>query len=156
MRYLYNLIFVLGQNSTGFTLEGLFSIWTGYNAYHRAAEYSEDTYDMIAKVPLSSGRSAVAEALCDEWIQTTRHQIPDMFWRSERDGTLRDVKAWKAIRQFSDNCVRRRQYEAYLRQKRGISDSEPISLPRKVPEYSDSYKSEISRKVAEKLVKDRK
>jgi len=112
---------------------------------------------MISKIPLSSGRSAVAEALCDEWIDTTCNQIPDKFWQNFREGTLRDERAWKAIRQFSENCVRRKQYEAYLRQRRGVSDSkEPISLPRKVPEYSDTYKSEISKKEAEKLVTDRK
>lgn len=146
----------LYRKSTGVIVEGLFSAWAGYSAYHRAAEHSEDTYEMIVKVPLSSGRSAVAEALCDEWIQTTRHEIPDMFWRNYQDGTLQKGRAWKAVRQFSDNCVRRRQYEAYLRQKRGIPASEPISLPRKVPEYSDSYKNEISRREAEALVTDRK
>lgn len=134
-------------------MEGSFSVLTGYSAYHRAAEQSEDTYEMIAKVPLCAGRSAVAEALCDEWVDTTRNQIPDRFWQNLRDGTLKDERAWKAIRQFSDNCVRRRQYEAYLRQRRGASDSkEPASLPRKVPEYSDG----ISSIEAKNLVTDRK
>lgn len=106
---------------------------------------------MIAKVPLCAGRSAVAEALCDEWIDTTRN-IPNLFWQNLRDGTLKDEKSWKAICQFSDNCLRRRQYEAYLRQRRGISDSkEPIALPRNVPPYND----EISRREAKQLVLDR-
>jgi hypothetical protein len=70
-----------------------------------------------------------------------------------KTGALKDEKSWKAIRQFSDNCVRRRQYEAYLRQRRGIPYSnEPIPLPGKVPQYND----EISSREAKKLVTDRK
>lgn len=143
--------------ATGLVVEGSFSIFIGYGAYHRAAEYSQDTYEMISKVPLCSGRSAVSESLCDDWIDITKRLVPPLFWQNVRDGTVRDERAWKAIQSFSDNCVRRRQYEAYLRQRRGISDpNKPISLPRKVPEYNEFYKKQISKAEAEKLVVDKR
>ena len=141
-------------------MEGSFSVWAGYCAYHRAADQSEDTYELIAKVPLCAGRSTVAEGLCDEWIDITRNRIPGTFWQNFQEGTLRDERAWKAIQRFSDNCVRRRQYEAYLRQRAGtLNKKEPIALPRKVPEYNDASMNRLDRifrKEAEKLVTDRK
>jgi hypothetical protein len=146
---------------TGLVVEGSFSVWTGYCAYHRAAEQSKDVYEMIAKVPLCAGRSAVAEAVCDEWVDTTRERIPQLFWQNLQEaGTLRDERAWKAIRQFSDNCIRRRHYEAYLRQKSGktLDPKVPIPLPRKVPDYnSDAFvNNKFSKTEAETLVADRK
>lgn len=148
------------RKATGLLVEGSFSVWAGYCAFHRAADLGGDTYELIAKVPLCAGRSAVAEGLCDEWINITNEQIPDTFWLNVRDGILKDERAWNAIRSFSNNCVRRRQYEAYMRQRDGTLDrTNPIVLPRKVPEYNDAntkHMDQISRKEAEKIVTDRK
>lgn len=153
----YSLSRIECIHATGLVVEGSFSVFTGYSAFQRTAEQSEDTYEMISKVPLCSGRSAVAEGLCDDWIEITRNQIPDLFWQNLQDETLRDVRAWKAIHQFCDNCTRRRHYEAYIRQRRGITDPNvPIVLPRNVPECNEAYKKQISRVEAEKLVSDRK
>jgi hypothetical protein len=138
-------------------VEGSFSFWAGYRSYHLAAEQLEDTYELIAQVPLCAGRSAVAERLCKDWIDITNTQIPLAFWQNVGQGNLRDERAWNAIRQFSENCVRRQRYEEYLRKKTDISNpNEPIVLPRKVPEYSDAYTKVLLREEAQKLVADRR
>jgi hypothetical protein len=137
-------------------VEGSFSFWAGYRAYHLVAEQSEDTYQLIAQVPLCAGRSAVAERLCNDWIDITNKQVPLAFWQNVGKGNLRDERAWYAIRQFSENCVRRQLYEAHLRQKSGVSNEiEPIVLPRKVPEYSGAYTKGLTSKEAQELVTDR-
>lgn len=139
----------------GLLVEGTFSFWAGYRAYHLAAEQSEDTYELIAQVPLCAGRSAVAERLCSDWIDITNKQIPLAFWKNLGQGNLRDERAWEAIRQFSENCVRRQRYEAHLREKAGISNqNEPIVLPRKV--HRHVYANELTSEEAQKLVTDRK
>ena len=138
-------------------MEGSFSFWAGYQAYHWAVEQSEDTYELLAQIPLCAGRSTVSERLCDDWIDITNKQIPSAFWKHLDQIGQRDERAWSAIRQFSENCVRRQRYEALLREKAGISNrNEPIVLPRRVPEYNDVYANELTRKEAQKLVTDRK
>lgn len=144
------------RRSTAILVEGAFSIWAGNRAYQLAAQKSEDIYELIAKVPLCAGRSVISEKLCSEFIDITNNQIPQAFWQNLNEGNLRDEREWKAIRQFSTNCVRRQRYEAHLRTTEGIShQDEPISLPRDVTEFEFVYVNELSSTEAQKLVTDR-
>ena len=93
---------------------------------------------MIAEVPLTAGRSAIAEDLCDEWVDITLNKIHPAFWENlDGEGKLPDERTWKAIRYFAANCVRRKLYEDELRRATGAatppSSAEPVSLPQPVP-----------------------
>jgi hypothetical protein len=118
----------------GFTLpalfvEGLFSLWVGFRSYDYASHHrSEASWDAVAEIPLCQGRSRISEALCPEWIRTTRTQIPEPFWKAYQDGKLRDQRTWTAIRNFSANCERRLAVEHRIRQERGIALDSPVVL----------------------------
>lgn len=145
------------RRSTAILVEGAFSIWAGNRAYHLAVRQSEDTYDLIAKVPLCAGRSLISEKMCSEFMDITNNQIPQAFWQNLNKGNLRDEQEWKAIRQFSINCARRQRYEAHIRKTEGITNHDKsISLPRDVTEFEFEYGyvDELSSTEAQKLVTD--
>mmetsp|Transcript_27742 Transcript_27742/g.61096 ORF Transcript_27742/g.61096 Transcript_27742/m.61096 type:complete len:267 (+) Transcript_27742:168-968(+) len=95
------------QKSFANIVEGMFSLWVGYRCYDHASEGSKDSIDAIAELPLCKGRSRVAEALCPEWIEITKEQIPDSFWKALAENKLREERTWAAIQTFSSNCERR-------------------------------------------------
>ena len=95
---------------------------------------------MVAEIPLCKGRSRISEALCPEWIHITTNQIPADFWKVLEDGDgLRDEQTWRAIQQFSRNCIKRQAFEDYIRKKNGVSDLEHISLPERVPDELEDW-----------------
>lgn len=139
----------------GLLVESLFAVWVGSRGYHIASSYTEGTYEMVSQIPLCPGRSSVSEALCDEWIDITRTQVPSTFWQNlDAEKGLQDIRTWRAIQAFAENCVKRKTYESVLRSERGImDDNEPVVLPSKVPD--DVLSFSISKEEARGLSTDR-
>jgi hypothetical protein len=122
------------QFYAAFFVEGMFSLWVGFRSYDYASHYrSEASWQAVADLPLCQGRSRISEALCPEWIQTTKTLIPEPFWNALEDGKLRDERTWTAIRNFSVNCERRLSMEAKLRNEQSIPPGVPLVLPERVP-----------------------
>jgi hypothetical protein len=76
----------------------------------------------------------MAEALCPEWIDITKNQVPASFWNVYENGALRDDNTWTAIRQFSLNCERRAAFEDKVRQDCNMSTNEPVLLSERIPD----------------------
>mmetsp|Transcript_5141 Transcript_5141/g.11517 ORF Transcript_5141/g.11517 Transcript_5141/m.11517 type:complete len:158 (-) Transcript_5141:267-740(-) len=146
--------------SPGVLIEGSFSWWAGWRAYGLASQHREGTYDIIAQVPLVSGRSRIAEGLCEDWMDITEHKIPAAFWKNldQDEIKLREEKTWRAIRRFGENCARRRAHERMLRQEIGsvYDDSTPISLPHPVPDVVSSSSQLLPSEQAQHLVTDQR
>jgi hypothetical protein len=118
---------------SAFFVEGIFSLWVGFRSYDYASHNrSEASWDAVADLPLCRGRSRVAEALCPEWIQTTKTMIPEPFWKALENGKLRDERTWTVIRNFSVNCERRLSLEGKLRREHSIPPGFPVILPKRV------------------------
>jgi len=150
-------------------VEGGFSFWVGNRAFHYSSKNSDGAYETLAKIPLCSGNSVIADNLCQEWVQITTQQIPRTFWKNlQTKNGLRDERAWQAIVNFSNNCVKRSAFERQMRiqattttttittavaqppQSANDDDaSHNISLPVEVPE--DVVLSDLE---AQKLVQD--
>jgi hypothetical protein len=142
-------------------VEGSFSLWVGSRAYdYQSKHYSEGGYETLAKIPLCSGKSVIADKVCQEWVEITANQVPKMFWKNldpnnpiyKEKGPLSEERAWHAIIQFSNNCVKRRAYERELSKGRNDKvddDDTTISLPTDVPENVVLTKED-----AQKLVED--
>jgi hypothetical protein len=118
----------------GVLAEGAFALWAGTRTYDAVSELSDDTYDLIAEVPLVAGRSIIAESLCTEWIDISHKKIPRTFWENVDAGTLKSQPTWRAIQKLCDSCVKREFYEKQIRKELQIPDNEPVSLPRRVPD----------------------
>ena len=144
--------------------EASFGMWVGWAGYKRVAGAQEGSYEMIAKIPLIEGRSEFSDGLCMEWMHIANTHIPPAFWRnldSTRSNTtaelelsdpkpkLKDPKSFRAIKQFADNCAKRKEFEMHLRKERGLNDTTPISIP------SPGVPTELSRSEAELFVRDK-
>jgi hypothetical protein len=139
-------------------VEGTFSLWVGYRAYNYFSHRSQDSYEVIASIPLCKGRSRISDALCDDWVDITKNQIPSKYWKNlEIEPGLRDKRTWIAILHFAQNCVKRDIYEAHKRRETGVIDEgRHIPLPDQVPSDVESFVSlPLSKQYAEEFVRDR-
>lgn len=148
------------QAAFRWTVEGCFSFWLGRRAYHYQSKRSNGAYEKIVKIPLCSGKSVLADGLCDEWVDITTNQVPKAFWKNlQQKDNLTDEQAWTAIVKFSNNCIKRRAYERLQRQEVNwptggeedseASDAQIVSLPTNVP-----LDVELTESEAAKLVDD--
>ncbi len=138
----YSLFFI--SNHTANVVEGMFSLWVGYRCYDffshsrplatfpEKVEQSVDSVDAIAAIPLCSGRSKIAEAVCPEWIDITKQQIPAAYWKALDDGRLRDERIWKAIQTFSNNCELRLTAEGRIRRELSLPRNQAVELPARI------------------------
>lgn len=136
-------------------MEGGFSFWVANRGYHyHSKNNSNGAYETLAKIPLCCGRSVIAESVCEEWVDITTKQIPRMFWKNlEIKDELHDEWAWRAILNFSNNCVKRGAYQRQLKAAKSVSpidDMTHVSLATEVP--NDIV---LSQSEAENLVQDR-
>lgn len=143
--YAYQQVFRL-------VVEGSFSVWVATRAYQYQSRNSNGAYETFAQLPLSSGRSIVSEAICDEWINITTQKIPKAFWKNLviKDG-LRDERSWRAILAFSVNCQKRARLEKKLKVAKGSAEEEkqpPITM------LSKDHDEDISFAEAKRLVED--
>ncbi|CAB9525093.1 expressed unknown protein [Seminavis robusta] len=150
------------QRAFAWLVEGGFSLWVGSRAYdYQSKHYSEDAYQTLAKVPLCSGQSIISNRVCDEWVDITTRQIPKDFWKNvdsnsaiyKEMGRIREERAWRAIVQFSNNCVKRRAYERALGAKSTVTGNggttEAIDLPTDVPRDIVLSKADAERVVSD-------
>jgi len=140
---------IIGK-ATALFVESFFGIWVGTKAYEHSSRLSEGSYELISQIPLTAGRSALSDKLCEPWIDISQRQVPPAFWKNvDNENLLKDKRAWQAIRTFSENCIKRNKYESIVRETRGITNSkEPVVLPTKVPSNI------LSLEEAENLVRD--
>ncbi len=145
------------QKAFQLIFEASFGMCVGWAGYKRVAGAQEGSYEMIANIPLVEGRSEVSDGLCMEWMHIANTHIPPAFWRnldSTRSDTdpkpkLKDPKSFMAIKQFADNCAKRKEFEMHLRRERGLNETTPISIP------SPGVPTELSRSEAELFVRDK-
>uniref|UniRef100_A0A7S2UMQ2 Uncharacterized protein n=1 Tax=Attheya septentrionalis TaxID=420275 RepID=A0A7S2UMQ2_9STRA len=136
------------RTATGLLFEGLFGVWVGHRGYQVAVNQTKGTYEEIAKIPLCEGRSNVAEGMCEEWMQLANTKVPRNFWQIVENEDVSDARTWKAIRQFADNCQKRKIYGTKLIKEQGLNPSEHVAIPSPgVPEL-------MSPETASKLVSD--
>ena len=127
-----------------YLVEGTFSIWVGYRCYDYTSHRSKDSMSAIAELPLCSGRSRVADALCPDWNQITNTQIPSSFWQALEDGKIPDERTWFAIQSFSTNCERRLAVEKSIRSRDlSIPGEQPVELTERVPSEEEKVLSDI-------------
>ena len=118
----------------GYLFEGTFGFWAGYRGYYMALNMqSEDTLEELTQLPLCEGRSIVSDELCDDWTKLVHSEIPSSFWLNldSRDSAaqMEYEKRWRAILQFSENCMKRKTFEENLRRKLKLKENEPVSIP---------------------------
>ena len=120
------------QKTTAFMFESLFAAWAGWRGYSILSQQNANSYEEIAKIPLLPGRSVLSDRLCDDIIKLAHREIPPDFWSNldlEEDG-LKDRKRWQAVRDFGDNCARRRAFEAGFRRDHGLKPDDSVDIPR--------------------------
>lgn len=152
------------QKAFQLVVEASFGMWTGWAGYNKVSSMQEGSYEKIAKIPLVEGRSAFSDGMCDEWMDIAYHQVTPAFWKNldtDRSDAaaelgladsiipkLKDPKSFEAIRQFADNCAKRRAFEKQIRIERRLEDNTPVSIP------SPGVPATISTSEAELFVSD--
>mmetsp|Transcript_13002 Transcript_13002/g.27672 ORF Transcript_13002/g.27672 Transcript_13002/m.27672 type:complete len:259 (+) Transcript_13002:121-897(+) len=126
------------QQTFAFLVESSFGAWAGWRGYNIISSQNVDSYELIGKIPLCAGRSVTSDTICSDWVAVVHNEIQPEFWQNldAKDGEkkLNDQRKWKAIRDFADNCVKRKAYENSYRKERGLSSNVPIELPDDVPQ----------------------
>jgi hypothetical protein len=70
-------------------------------------------------------KSTISDKVCTEWIDLVHNQIPTQFWQNlDSKGKLKEEARWKSVRDFADNCVKRRAFENAYRKERGMKERE--------------------------------
>ncbi|KAL9183725.1 hypothetical protein ACHAXT_004581 [Thalassiosira profunda] len=121
------------QKTAAFVFEASFGAWCGWRGYNKMSSMNASSYEEVSKIPLCSGRSRVAESVCPEWVAFVRKEVPAPFWSNVDDGDdcgLQDPQRWRAVRDFADNCVKRKVYEDAYRKKNGMDAATPVDVPK--------------------------
>lgn len=129
------------QKSATFMFESMFGMFIGYKIGYSqlSAQTNEVTYSEIAKLPLCAGRSHVCEQACSDVVSLVHHEIPTAFWKivqeevdvrgGEATSRLKDPERWQAIRNFADNCVKRKMFEESYRKQNGLCKDAIVDIP---------------------------
>lgn len=142
------------RGALGFFIEGSLSFWIGVRAYQMASQSTDGTYETIAQVPMVKARSIVSDKLCPEWVKITKRDIPPAFWENLDEGNLQDTRTWTAIRDFSQNCIKRKLYERVVAKELGVAHTgETVALPNAVPDYIPAA-TQLTTEQALQLVSD--
>ncbi|MGK3739320.1 MAG: hypothetical protein ACI8RD_012810 [Bacillariaceae sp.] len=89
----------------------------------------------IVKLPLVSGRSLTADALCDdivEELRKVREEKNSAYERLKMQEKSQETAAaffMDGIVQFCENCERRRFYERRIREERGLGKTDQVEIP---------------------------
>lgn len=121
------------QKAAAFVFEASFGAWAGWRGYNIISSQNAGSYEEISKIPLCAGRSSVADNVCPDWVNLVRREIPPPFWKNLDDGEdcrLRDPRRWRSIRDFADNCIKRRVYEDSYRKRNGLGPGTPVDIPK--------------------------
>jgi hypothetical protein len=102
----------------------VYSSLSSSTSFSSSSPESKSTLEMLSEIPLVGGRSALSEELCPEWVKITNQDVPQVFWDNldisdatpfnSGQQSVNDPKLWKAIQNFSRNCIRRHLYERQI------------------------------------------
>jgi hypothetical protein len=109
-------------------------------------------FETVADIPLLSGRSAISDTLCTDFIENY-HRLPKSLWHHER---LKDDDLSRNIKRFVENCMKRQQYERILRLESQIDESTQVVIPEPgVPRNFKILSTEENLEVTESWLLDR-
>lgn len=101
---------------------------------------TEKMRQQLIELPLVQGRSLTADALCDDIVkelQKVKREENPAFQRLTKLNARGDQTPasfyLEGIIAFSENCQRRRFEEQRLRQELGLSQAEPVNIPKPIP-----------------------
>lgn len=120
------------QKTAAFLFEASLGAWAGWRGYTITSSQNKNSYEEIAKIPLCAGRSSVSEKVCPDWVTLVHKEIPPPFWRNLDDGEeckLKDPQRWRSVRDFSDNCIKRKVFEDSYRKQNGLSPGVAVDIP---------------------------
>jgi hypothetical protein len=121
------------QNSVAFVFEAAFSGLVGWRVgYMKMSSQNANSYDEIAKIPLCSGRSSVSDKACPDLVDLVHKEIPQTFWENlnnKEEERLLDPQQWQAVREFADNCIKRKIFEESYRKQNGLSPQAAVDIP---------------------------
>ena len=92
----------------------------------------------IAELPLVSGRSLVADTLCDEMVEELKklkeekNPTYQRLERINRENTTEPTAAafyMSGVTLFCQNCERRRYLEKCIREETGLNKTSPVKIP---------------------------
>lgn len=74
-------------------------------------------------------QSTIADKVCNEWVDLVHNKIPPQFWLNldSNEGKLQEEARWRSVRDFANNCVKRKAFEEAYRKQYGISG--PVVVP---------------------------
>jgi hypothetical protein len=75
----------------------------------------------LTRVPGLPGRSVLADSLCPAMLEVYEKTSQEVF--AKGDDELKDMQ------KFCNNCLRRAKIEAAVREKKGLAEDQPVSLP---------------------------
>lgn len=120
------------QKTVSFMFEASLGAWAGWRGYTIKSSQDTNSFEEIAKIPLCAGRSAVSEKVCPDWVNLVRKEIDRSFWNNLNDGEecrLKDPQRWRSVRDFADNCIKRKVFEDSYRKKNGLSPGAAVDVP---------------------------
>jgi hypothetical protein len=83
-------------------------------------------FEAVADIPLSSGRSAVSDALCTDFLENYK-RLPERLFTPKK---LKGDDVTTNIKRFVENCQRRQQVERQLRIDGLLKDDDPVDIPK--------------------------
>jgi hypothetical protein len=83
-------------------------------------------FETTADIPLVSGRSAVSDTLCTDFIENYQ-RLPADLWTPKK---LKGDDVSTNLKRFIENCARRQAMEKQLRLESGLRGTEPVEIPR--------------------------
>lgn len=75
--------------------------------------------------------SSISDKVCTEWINLVHNEIPSQFWQnldSPHGTPLQEESRWRSIREFADNCVKRKAFEDAYRKELGLEDDASVAV----------------------------
>lgn len=68
--------------------------------------------------------------MCNEWVDLVHNQIPPQFWQNldSNEGKLQEEARWRSVRDFADNCVKRKAFEEVYRKQNDVSGSVVVPI----------------------------
>lgn len=75
-------------------------------------------------------KSTISDTICTEWIDLVHNRIPPPFWQNlDYPNKLQEEARWKSVRDFADNCVKRRAFEEDYKRRMGMDDDSAVIVP---------------------------
>lgn len=121
------------QKTAAFVFEASFGAWAGWRGYNIVSAQNKNSYEEISKIPLCAGMSSVSENVCPDFVSLVHKEIPRAFWSHLDDGEdtqMKDPQRWQSVRDFADNCIKRKVYEDSYRKQNGLDPGISVDIPK--------------------------